>query len=362
MSPVQKNFLSSSFGCRVNAAETNQWSQILLDQGFLPATNQDKPSIILINTCSITKKGEKESLNKVKFLSQKYPKAKIYVTGCADFTKIKNLKNISLFTNQDKEKLLENLNSLYSPKVKDKFSRTKRFLLKIQSGCTQYCSYCIVPFKRKYLYSLPIPQAVKTINQAVIDGYQEIIVTGVNIDQYKYKFSSLLKDILDKTSIKLISFGSVPINCIDNDLIKLYQKYPDRLSKFLHIPIQSGSDKILKLMNRSYTKKDILTKIYSLRSTVYNLSLGTDIIIGFPGENQTDFNQTLKLCQQIGFSKIHTFIFSPRPSTKARILFENSPKIKKEVLKKRSLQIRLSQQNKTLISQSKLPSHQTPKT
>ena len=346
MSPVQKTFLSFSFGCRVNAAETNQWSQILLNQGFLLATNQDKPSIILINTCSITKKGEKESLNKVKFLSQKYPKAKIYVTGCADFTKIKNLKNISFFTNPDKEKLLKNLNSLYSPKIKDKFSRTKRFLLKIQSGCTQYCSYCIVPFKRNYLYSLPINQAINTVKQAIKDDYREVIITGINIDQYQYKFTSLLKDILDKTSIKLISFGSVPINCIDNHLIELYQIYPDRLSKFIHIPIQSGSDKILKLMNRPYTKKDILTKIHYLKSVIKDINLGTDIIVGFPGETKSDFNQTLQLCHQIGFSKIHTFIFSPRPNTKARILFENSPKIKKEILKNRSLQIRLAQNQK----------------
>jgi threonylcarbamoyladenosine tRNA methylthiotransferase MtaB len=350
MSSIPKTFLSFSFGCRVNAAETNQWSQIVLDQGFLPATNQDKPSIILINTCSITKKGEKESLNKVKLLSQKYPKAKIYVTGCADFTKIKNLKNISFFTNQDKEKLLKNLNSLYSPKIKDKFSRTKRFLLKIQSGCTQYCSYCIVPFKRNYLYSLPINQAINTVKQAIKDGYREVIITGVNIDQYQYKFTSLLKDILDKTSIELISFGSVPINCIDNHLIKLYQTYPDRLSKFIHIPIQSGSDKILKLMNRPYTKKDILTKIHHLKSTIKDINLGTDIIVGFPSETKSDFNQTLQLCHQIGFSKIHTFIFSPRPGTKARILFENSPKIKKEILKNRSLQIRLAQNQKKLSS------------
>jgi len=340
MSLAKKTFLTFNFGCRVNAAETNQWSQILINQRFLPATPTTPVNIILVNTCSITKKGEKESLNKIKSLSVKYPKAKIYATGCADFTKINQLKNVYFFTNQDKEKLLRQLNSLYTRQIKDKFSRTKRFLLKIQSGCTQYCSNCIVPFKRNYLYSLPINQAVNTVNQAIKDGYQEIIITGVNIEQYQYKFNSLIQEILNKTSIKLISFGSIPINCIDKNLIKLYQNYPDRLSKFIHIPIQSGSDKILKLMNRPYTKKDIIKKIYDLQSTINDLKLGTDIIVGFPGETQADFNQTLKLCHQIGFSKIHTFIFSPRPGTKARILFENSSKISKETLKYRSLQIR----------------------
>ncbi len=343
MSPVKKTFLSLNFGCRVNAAETNQWSQLLIDDGFAPATSKNNPSIILVNTCAITKKGEKESLNKIKSLSQKFPNSKIYVTGCADFTKIKNLKNTSFFTNLEKEKLLNQLHSHYSRHIKDKFSHTNRFLLKIQSGCQQYCSYCIVPLKRNYLYSLPIKDAIRTINKAVENDYQEVIITGVNIEQYQYKFSSLLKDILEKTSIKLISFGSIPINCIDNNLIDLFKKYPHRLSNFLHIPIQSGSDKILKLMHRPYTKKDILRKFSDLNSNIPNLRYGTDIIVGFPSESDSDFKQTLSLCQKIGFSKIHTFIFSPRPNTKAKILFENLPKLKKDILKQRSQTIRLAQ-------------------
>ena len=334
--------MTVNFGCRVNRAETNLWSQTLIDQGYIPSTTTDLPSIILINTCAITKKGEKESINKIKTLHKKYPQAKIFVTGCADFKKINNLKNISLFTNQEKEKLLEKLNSSYTPKIKDKFSHTKRFLLKIQSGCTQFCSYCIVPFKRNYLYSLSINDAIKTVNQAVEKGYKEIIITGVNIDQYRYDLSLLVKNILNKTNIQLISFGSIPINCLTQDFISLYQhpKFKSRLSHFLHIPIQSGSDKILKLMNRPYTKKDILNKFKNLKLEIRNLKFGTDIIVGFPTELNYDFQKTLNLCQKIGFSKIHVFKFSPRPNTTARILFENSPKISKDTLKSRSQKIR----------------------
>ena len=347
-----KTFLAINFGCRVNAAETNQWSQILVNQGLIPATTDNPPSIILINTCAITKKGEKESINKIKFLAKKYPKSKFYVTGCANFLKIKNIKNISLFTNQEKEKLLDKLKSSYTQKIKDKFSHTKRFLLKIQSGCTQFCSYCIVPFKRNYLFSLPIDDAVSTVNQAVTDGYKEIIITGVNIDEYQYQLSKLIKNILDKTKIKLISFGSVPISSIDSKFIDLYKniKYRPRLSHFLHIPIQSGSDKILKLMHRPYTTKDILQKINLIKNISplhqgemsegqRGFELGSDIIVGFPTETDLDFKKTLDLCQLIGFSKIHVFPFSPRPGTKARILFENSPKIPKATLKSRSQQI-----------------------
>ena len=364
---MSKTFLAINFGCRVNSAETNLWSQILIDQGYTPfcvdvlqnVSTQQTPSVILINTCSITKKGEKESINKVKTLHQKYPQAKIFVTGCADFKKITNLKNIFIHSNIDKEKILKKLNSSYTPKIKDKFSHTNRYLLKIQSGCTQFCSYCIVPFKRNYLYSLPILEAIKTVNQAIKSGYKEIIITGVNIDQYQYDLSLLIKNILDKTQIELISFGSIPINCLSKDFINLYQQpeYNNRLSHFLHIPIQSGSDKILKLMNRPYTTKDIKEKFDKLKKISPLLVkggegggfvFGTDIIIGFPTETETDFQETFDLCQKIGFSKIHVFKFSPRPNTTARILFENSPKISKETLKLRSQKL---QKLFSLISQ-----------
>ncbi len=346
-----KTFLSINFGCRVNAAETNQWSQTLIDAGFTPLVKegQGRLDLILINTCAITKKGEKESLNKIKLLSKKYPQSQIYITGCANFDKIKNLPNTTLFKNNQKEDLLNHLKSFYTPKIGDKFSHTHRYLLKVQSGCTQFCSYCIVPFKRKYLWSLPIDDAVKTVNQAIKNGYQEVIITGINLDQYQYGFSNLVESLLKQTDIKLISFGSVPINCIDKKFIDLIRNWKFRFRNFLHIPIQSGSDKILSLMHRPYTKSDILNKFNQLKKITpcpikgkvgEGFSFGTDIIVGFPGETNQDFQQTLDLCRQIGFSKIHTFPFSPRPNTKARIIFETSAKIPKNILKLRSQQLR----------------------
>ncbi len=335
-----KTFMSINFGCRVNAAETNQWSQTLIDQGYTPLVKegQGRLDLILINTCSITKKGDLESIGKVRSLHQKYPKAKIYVTGCANLEKLKNIPNVFIYQNNQKEELLKDLKSSYTPKIKDKFSHTHRFLLKIQSGCTQFCSYCIVPFKRPQLWSLKIEDAVNTVQIAVKNDYKEIIITGVNLDQYEYDFSDLIKNILEQTDIKLISFGSIPLNCIDKKFIELLKKYPDRISNFLHIPIQSGSDKILKLMNRPYSSKKIIDIFNKLKKI--SLSFGTDIIVGFPTETEKDFKETLKVCQQIGFSKIHTFKYSPRPNTKAKIIHNTNPKISKKILKSRSQQIR----------------------
>ena len=353
-----KTFQSINFGCRVNSAETNQLSQSLLDLGLSPDKNN--PDIYIVNTCSVTKKGEYESIFKIKKLATDFPKSTIIATGCANLDKVKNIPNIIILNNTDKEKL----SSLYTPQIKDKFSHTHRYLLKIQSGCSQFCSYCTVPLKRPYLWSLPINTAIDTINRTIKNGYKEIIITGVNIDQYQYGLSDLVLSILKNTSIPLISFGSVPLNCIDNKFIKLYQQYPDRLSHFLHIPIQSGSDRILKLMHRPYDVKKIID-IFNILNNISSplaggegtegrLSFGTDIIVGFPTETNTDFQQTLNLCCSIGFSKIHVFKYSPRPDTSARQLFLKSPKINKSTLLSRSRKIR------SLISQTTLPSHQTP--
>jgi len=361
---MSKTFLAVNFGCRVNSAETNQWSQTLINQGFLPSTINNPPSVILINTCSITKKGDLESLGKVRSLHQTYPDAKIYVTGCANLEKIKDIPNVFIYQNNQKEELLKELKSSYTHQIKDKFSHTNRFLLKVQSGCTQFCSYCIVPFRRPDLWSLKIEDAVNTVNSALQNGYQEIIITGVNLDQYQYGFSNLVEALLTKTDIKLISFGSIPINCIDDKFLSLLSTFNFRISNFLHVPIQSGSDKILKLMNRPYTTKDVLEKFSLLKkiSPLHQgemsagqrgLEFGTDIIVGFPTETDQDFQETLNLCQQIGFSKIHTFKYSSRPNTRAKIIHDTNSKISKETLKSRSQQIRS-------IGQNKLPSRQKP--
>jgi len=335
----KKTFLAVNFGCRVNMAEINQWSQTLIDQGFIPVDKN--PNLIIINTCAITKKGELESIRKVRTLHQQYPLAKIIVTGCADLEKIKKIDNVEIINNKEKGDLLKKLNSLYTPKIKDKFTKSKRYLLKVQSGCTQFCSYCIVPFKRKELFSLPIKEAIKTVQKVVNNGYQEIIITGVNLNQYKYGFSNLIEKLLKETNIKLISFGSIPLNCIDDKFINLLKdkEFKKRISHFLHIPLQSGSDKILKLMKRPYTNKEI-KETFSKLKKIPNITFGTDIIVAFPTETQKDFQDTYQLCKKIDFKKIHCFRYSPRPNTQASLLFKKSTQITTKETKERSIKIR----------------------
>jgi len=347
-----KYFLSLFFGCRVNAAESNLISQILIDNGLEPITESDDnvPSLIVVNTCSITQKGENESLRKIKSLSKIYPKAIIVITGCASIKALAKNKNFYFLNNIAKKNLLSQNTLTYTPKIKDRLSQYHRYLLNIQTGCNQFCSYCIVPYKRQQLWSLPIKDAITQTQKAIDLGFTEVIITGVNLEKYSPGLAKLTASLLQKTSVPLISFGSVPLNCIDDNFLDLIKNYKLRIKNFLHIPIQSGSDKILKLMNRPYTTRKITRTIENCKLKIKNLKLGTDIIVGFPGETEADFQQTYDLCQSIGFSKIHTFRYSPRPGTASSKLPQT---VDKKTKKYRSQLIR------NLTFQTTPPFHQT---
>ncbi|MBP9817739.1 radical SAM protein [Candidatus Shapirobacteria bacterium] len=352
-------FSALNFGCRANAAETNQLSQILVDYGLTPDT--DHPDVYLVNTCSITKKGEYESISKIKKLVKEDPDVIVLATGCAHLDKVDDLPRVYTFDNLIKESILKKNSGKYSSNIHDKFSNTERYILRVQSGCTTNCTFCTVPSRRPYLNSLPIEEAAATVSSAVADGYQEVIITGVNLAQYIPGFSNLIEALLTQTKIKLISFGSVPVLCIDNKFLSLYSSFQNRVSNFLHIPLQSCSDKILKLMHRPYNKQKIIDTFDKLKTVSINkkntlykninsplptggdgggLFFGTDIIVGFPLETESDFQETYDLCQEIGFQKIHTFTYSPRPGTSARELFLESDKIPKTELSRRSKLIR----------------------
>ena len=331
-------FHSINFGCRVNAAELNQLSQFLVDLGLSPDT--DKPDIYLINTCAITKKGEYESIHQIKKLATDFPESMVIATGCANLNKLVTIKNVVLLENNFKDQLKKS----YSPQIADKFSHTHRYLLKVQSGCSQNCTFCIVPLRRPTLNFISIADAVETVNNAVTNGYQEVVITGVNLAQYLPGLSNLVEALLSQTKIKLISFGSVPLLCVDDKFIQLVA-HNSRLTTSLHIPLQSCSDKILKLMHRPYTKERIIQTFNLLKNISSplvkegiegRLTFSTDIIVGFPTETDADFQETYDLCQSLGFSKIHVFKYSPRPGTAARELFLKSEKITKQTLIERS--------------------------
>ena len=201
-----------------------------------------------------------------------------------------------------------------------------RALVKIQDGCEQSCSYCIVPSVRGCYKSIQPDLIIDTIKNLVNKGFEEIVITGIHIGKYGIDFgqncslTSLLKTILGSTTIKRIRLSSIEINEINQELIEIVKKSNGRVARHFHIPLQSGSNRILKLMNRHYTREYFLDAIKSIEKKLDGIAITTDIIVGFPGESEADFMETLETAKNVSFSKMHVFKFSPRTNTPAALM------------------------------------------
>lgn len=314
-----KKFFTYNFGCRVNQAELRDLEAKLLFNGYVKS--DEKPDFIIINTCTVTDKAEKQCVQFIRSLKNKNPYSKIYIIGCASVL-WKNYDNIySLIDNKDIQQ---------ASLLLDKYSLSSRDLIKIQNGCDQFCSYCLVPFLRNNLKSEFIKNIIKRINN---NQPKEVILTAINSDLYGKdtgeQFSKLIKEIIKIENISRISFGSLNINSFNKSVIKLFT-HP-KMIKAVHLPIQSGSNKILRLMNRPYRSflaKHTINNLFKISPSFY---ISTDIIVGFPGESDKDFAQTINFLQSNPISKIHVFRYSRRLGTKAALMKNQiSDNIKKD--------------------------------
>jgi len=362
-------YLISTLGCRLNQAESAQIEKNLLRHGLLPAENLP-PDIIIINSCVVTQKAERETKKAARHYKKLYPNAALIVTGCIVnyWQKTKKHKLYQkeldinfLIKNQDKKKITKILNlrkkdktiKIGNSRLFDKYPSGGRKILPIQSGCDNFCTYCIVPYLRP-TYSYSIKDIISEIKKLEKQGIKEVILAGINISLYQPGLAKLLNQILTKTTISRIRFGSININAFSNKLIALYSK-TSRLCRHFHIPAQSGSDKILKLMKRNYSTKEFIDTVKKIKAQIPDVNITTDIIVGFPGETNNDFKKTLSFCRRLCFGKIHIFRYSPRPKTPAA-RFKNQVQ---DIIKKTRAQ-KLAKINKT--SQKKLLAAQIGKT
>jgi len=376
--------LCRSLGCRVNQEEINQIKKDLIKAGFLPFASQNfpfinkYPDIIILNTCVVTKKAERETRKEIRHLKRIFPQSFLLATGCAVEAQKKlgiKLPEADLFIgNQDKEKIPEILAQKpsftkaakgypsfapqTSPPGRDKFSppikqmdMSIRRWVKIQDGCNQFCTFCIVPYLRNQLKSKPVTQIIREIKKLEKEGILEINLCGINLSLFgqdlkpKTDLVELLKNILQKTNISRLSLSSLTPNLINKKLINLYtndwRSGSKRLSFYFHIALQSGSKKILIKMNRPKTDlnklKDLLQYI---KQEIPQFNLRADIIVGFPDETENDFQETLHYIEEVKIAFAHIFRYSPRPGTIAYKMTKNnqwqeiSEKIKKERSKK----------------------------
>lgn len=318
-----------TLGCKVNQAEAAELEAKLNRQGW--SATRDEPEVYLVNTCAVTRVSEAKSRRLIKRIIRENPASRVIVTGCyATSNPLEIKQNIrngidTLIPQKEKERIPVTLHGKSAKLLieNNRMSKRTRAFLKIQDGCANFCSYCIVPLLRGKPTSKPVHEIMDEAKNLVKQGYKEIVLVGINMGQYDYLIR-LLKESVQIDDLARIRLSSIEVKDIGVDLLSLMKTNP-KICPHLHIPLQSGSNRILKLMNRRYNREEYLERINKIKHMLNNPGITTDIIVGFPGESDKDFQETMDTARKAGFSKIHIFPYSSRPGTKAESLPERVP-------------------------------------
>lgn len=334
-----------TLGCKVNLYESEVIMNSFKKSGYEIADFEDNADIVIINTCTVTNTSDKKSRNIIRQAVKKHENAVIVVMGCYSQVRSADIKEIDgvdiIIGNTKKSKVvslveeyLKNKKSIteiddimhtdFEPMELDTFETRTRAFVKIQDGCNNFCSYCIIPYSRGNIRSKEKDDVVSEIKCLVKNGYKEVVLTGIHTghygkDKYDYDFSDLLSELCKIDNLKRIRISSIEITELDSKFIDVL-KNNKVIVNHMHIPLQSGCDKTLKEMNRKYDTKYYLDKINLIRSIRPNISITTDLIVGFPNETEEDFNNTLSFLRKVKFSKIHVFPYSRRKGTKADLM------------------------------------------
>jgi threonylcarbamoyladenosine tRNA methylthiotransferase MtaB len=332
MKKIAPTFSTAVFGCRVNQAEQAKLVRALSANGAA-LTNGHQASFHLVHTCAVTAKAERQVRQHIYQIQKKFPATRVIATGCAATLWQKNGKkpgNIFLVANGQTDQVL----NIISPKSPDgnsldkkpwpqnDFSRSGRTYIKIQDGCNHCCAYCIVPTLRGRAQSRTIAQTVSEIKN-LKNHVSEVILTAINTEYFGQANGETITQLIDEifavTNIARVSFGSIHPLSLSPQFIDWYRqvKNEDRLVHFFHIPVQSLSDSVLSKMRRGYKSKDILARLKIIKDLNYRAFIGTDVIAGFPGESENDFETTRQNLETGPIDRFHVFRFSPRPGTTA---------------------------------------------
>ena len=342
-----------SLGCKVNMYESEYVINKLKEHNYIIKDFNDICDIYIINTCSVTNTSDTKSKKMIKQAINRNKDACVVAMGCfIEANKDYKIDGVDIIIgNKDKSKIIELLDEYFKTKkqitrlyneekkefenmeIKDFPGRTRAFV-KIQDGCENFCSYCIIPYVRGKCRSKDQDKVLKEINELVNNGYKEIVLTGIHTGNYgvdkNTNFATLLKEIVKIKKLKRLRISSIEITEINDEILDII-KNNDVIVNHLHIPLQAGSDEILKLMNRKYNLKEYKKIINKIRSIRKDISISTDVIVGFPGETDELFKETIKTVKEIEYSKIHVFPYSERNNTKAMELPNHiEPSIKKQ--------------------------------
>ncbi len=335
-----------TLGCKLNLAETDALANEFADAGFL-ITSEDCADICILNTCTVTHIADRKSRHFLRLLRKMNPEAVIIATGCYAERSPHELLDLGVnivVGNSDKMKLpeiaRENLGMVSSWTKREDYPISAlhvRSFVKIQDGCRDYCSYCIVPMVRQREFCVSPEDIVDIVKARISAGYKEVILTGTKIGSYHYgkeNLTSLLLRILSETSIPRLHISSLQPREISDDLLDLWSN--ERLCRHFHVALQSGSDSVLERMGRLYSCEDYRNAIVKIRTYVPDVAVTTDIMVGFPQEDEQEFQDSYRFCRELNFANIHVFSYSPRMGTKAAGM---SGQIDEKVKKRRSQQM-----------------------
>lgn len=327
-----------TFGCKVNQYESNMMKEKMLSSNFFYEENMSDANIIIVNTCSVTNVADKKCLKMIRKIKREYPNALLVVAGCSS----QNNQNVYealdidiLLGNKDKSKIAELIKEyLDTEKKYVKFYNERnldfedmlindynhvRAFVKIEDGCDNFCSYCIIPFVRGSVRSKDFDTVIKEAKLLTEHGHKEIVLTGIHTGHYmsnNHDLTDLINELSKIDDLLRIRISSIEITELNDKFLEML-KINKKVCNHLHIPLQAGSDEILKRMNRKYDLAYYEEKINKIRSIRPDISITTDIIVGFPYETDELFSETLEFSKKMNFSKIHVFPYSIRVGTAA---------------------------------------------
>ena len=345
---MQKTFSIKTLGCKLNQYESSSMAGQFLEKGWVTKPFGESVDLVIINTCTVTNKSDKKCRNYIRQGALFSKIGKVLVTGCMserDADYVNNMSEVfAVVKNSDKDKINSIINNYYDgiffpeDKIKiktnitndsliDKFTKREEYplpfyrtrgLLKVQDGCDGECSYCIVPSVRGLPVSRDFNEILNHAKKLIDAGCPELILTGITIGKYNSdnkNLSDLVKEIIKINGGFRLRITSIEPNHVSDELINCLAS--DKVCPHIHIPLQSGSDRILSLMKRHYLIRDYLGVIEKIKNKNNDISIGTDVIVGFPGESEEDFSLTLKAVETAQFSYVHQFTFSSRSGTPA---------------------------------------------
>ncbi|MGC8834075.1 MAG: tRNA (N(6)-L-threonylcarbamoyladenosine(37)-C(2))-methylthiotransferase MtaB [Armatimonadota bacterium] len=335
-------------GCKVNQYESARIAEELWERGFDIAEGDEPLDVCVVNTCSVTQVAAAKSRNAIRRIRRRCPRALIVVTGCgteADRSAVESVPEIDLVVaNREKDRIADYILERFAgqrgillphPRLGEGFLYNNgrvRALLKVQDGCDNFCSYCIIPYTRGKPRSRPAQDVLEEAKRLAEAGYREVVVTGICIGTYNSggrRLTDLLKQLARIEGIERIRLSSIEPGDVDEALVELLRTEP-RVCRHLHLPLQSGDDDILRAMNRPYTAAEYIRILDCVRSAVPELAVTTDVIVGFPGETEEQFRRTMELVESLRFAKVHVFPFSPRQGTPAAEMPNQVPQKEKD--------------------------------